>query len=59
MRSKGFVCGFNKTAGVGSKIVNALGGKFNIATTGIGAVLEGASGMKKMTDAAAGKLRAT
>jgi hypothetical protein len=58
VRSKGFVVGFNKTAGVVSSIGSAVakGAKkvlsFNNVATGLGAVMEGANGMKKMTDAA-------
>lgn len=56
MRSKGFVAGFNKTAGpessIGKKVVGALGGKWNIGFTGLGAVTEGMTGYKKLTNAA-------
>jgi hypothetical protein len=64
VHSKGFIGGFEKTAGVlstlaapvkaaGKFAVKALGGGANIAMTALGAGVEGAQGYKKLTDAAA------
>lgn len=63
MHSKGFTAGFDKTSGVlstlakpvkwaGKTVLKAGGGALNVGLTGLGAVTEGMSGMKKMTDAA-------
>lgn len=54
MHSKGFVVGFNKIAGPIGLIGKAAKKVFSVnnLVTGAGAVMEGVSGMKKMTDAA-------
>lgn len=62
MRSN-FVAGFEKTAGIvgtalkplkwaGKGALKAAGGPLNAGLTGLGAIMEGTQGMKKMTDAA-------
>ena len=50
MRSKGFIAGFSKTAGIlGTAVKKVL--NVNNVLTGVGAVMEGSNGYKKMVAA--------